>query len=121
MGPWQAVPSLNLGKPSPDWCVGMVSNPPLVWSLVSNPLSVPVEGDEPSPVGDWSSEVVEEERRQSGYLTDSVLSGRGRGYRRGGRGRGRGMGGAYPNRDSGECFACACLRAVRLGSGHLFA
>ncbi|XP_076454075.1 RNA-binding protein FXR1-like [Babylonia areolata] len=57
-------------------------------------------GDEPSPVGDWSSEVVEEERRQMGYLTDSVLSGRGRGYRRGGRGRGRGMGGAYSSRDS---------------------
>ncbi|XP_070173182.1 RNA-binding protein FXR1-like isoform X3 [Littorina saxatilis] len=57
-------------------------------------------GEEPSPVGDWSSEVVEEERRQSGYLTDSVLSGRGRGYRRGGRGRGRGMGGGYPSRES---------------------
>ncbi|KAK7482885.1 hypothetical protein BaRGS_00025918, partial [Batillaria attramentaria] len=56
-------------------------------------------GDEHSPVGDWSSEVVEEERRQSGYLTDSVLSGRGRGYRRG-RGRGRGMGGNFSGRES---------------------
>ncbi|KAL8567203.1 hypothetical protein ACOMHN_046613 [Nucella lapillus] len=57
-------------------------------------------GDEPSPVGDWSSEVVEEERKQLGYLTDSVLTGRGRGYRRGGRSRGRGMGGAYSGRES---------------------
>ena len=41
------------------------------------------------PVGDWSEEVVEDER-QRGYNTDSVLSGR-----RGGRGRGRGRG--FPN------------------------
>jgi hypothetical protein len=70
------------------------------------------KGEEPSPVGDWSSHMDEEAPHQSGYLTDSVLSGRGRGYRRGGRGRGgRGMGG-YPGRDNGEwscryppCFA----------------
>ncbi|XP_064614770.1 RNA-binding protein FXR1-like [Liolophura sinensis] len=44
------------------------------------------------PIADWSAEVAEaEERRQSGYLTDSVVTGgRGRGYRRG-RGRMRGM------------------------------
>ncbi|XP_045200292.1 RNA-binding protein FXR1-like isoform X2 [Mercenaria mercenaria] len=37
-------------------------------------------------VGDWNNEVVREERRQSGYLTDSVLS---RGGRGGYRSRGR--------------------------------
>ncbi|WAR27956.1 FXR2-like protein, partial [Mya arenaria] len=30
-------------------------------------------------VGDWNREVMQEERRQQGYLTDSVLSSRGRG------------------------------------------
>ena len=65
-----------------------------------------VKGEEPSAV-DWSSQVVEEERRQSGYLTDSVLSGRGRGgYRRGGRAprgsRGGPLGGGYSSRESGE-------------------
>ncbi|CAG5133865.1 unnamed protein product, partial [Candidula unifasciata] len=50
-------------------------------------------------VGDWSAE-VDEDKRQAGYLTDSVLSGRGRGnggYRRGSRGGGmRGRGGLPP-------------------------
>ncbi|KAK6195216.1 hypothetical protein SNE40_000688 [Patella caerulea] len=54
---------------------------------------------EPVHVGDWSAEVMAEERRQSGYLTDSVLSGRGRGYRRG-RGRGRYSGYSSLRRDS---------------------
>lgn len=67
-------------------------------------MVITFQGDEHAPVGDWSTEVVEEERRQSGYLTDSVLSGRGRGYRKG-RGRGRGMGGASSSRDSGEWCA----------------
>ncbi|KAL5003963.1 hypothetical protein ScPMuIL_017419 [Solemya velum] len=52
-------------------------------------------GDESSshPISDWSAEVTAEEQKQSGYLTDSILSGRrGRGYSRGrGRGRGGGM------------------------------
>lgn len=49
-------------------------------------------------VGDWSAE-VDEDKRQTGYLTDSVLSGRGRGnggYRRGSRGGMRGRGGLPP-------------------------
>ncbi|BFZ06704.1 hypothetical protein BsWGS_09743 [Bradybaena similaris] len=50
-------------------------------------------------VGDWSAE-VDEDKRQTGYVTDSVLSGRGRGnggYRRGSRGGGmRGRGGLPP-------------------------
>ena len=57
------------------------------------------DGTGPEPVGDWSAEVMAEERRQSGYLTDSVLSGRGRGYRRG-RGRGR-FSGYSSRRESG--------------------
>ncbi|XP_029648133.1 fragile X mental retardation syndrome-related protein 1 isoform X2 [Octopus sinensis] len=60
------------------------------------------QGDDPlspRPISDWSAEVVEEERRQAGYLTDSVLSGRGRGFKRG-RGRGRG-GNSNSARDSG--------------------
>ncbi|RUS82513.1 hypothetical protein EGW08_009727 [Elysia chlorotica] len=56
-------------------------------------------GDDPSlpgsMVGDWSAE-AEEDKRQSGYHTDSILSGRGRGglgaYRRGMRGGSRGRG-----------------------------
>ncbi|KAI8743687.1 fragile X mental retardation syndrome-related protein 1-like isoform X2 [Biomphalaria glabrata] len=52
-----------------------------------------------SMVGDWSAE-VDDEKRQSGYLTDSILTGRGRGggaYRRGSRGGGpRGRGGLPP-------------------------
>ncbi|KAL8595672.1 hypothetical protein ACOMHN_025708 [Nucella lapillus] len=54
-------------------------------------------GREGSPDGDWL-EGGETEGRQAGYLTDSVLSGRGQ--RRRGRGRGRQRGGAYPNRES---------------------
>ena len=72
-------------------------------------LPVNVEGGGLPHVRDWSAEVAEEERRQSGYLTDSVLTGRGRGYRRGGRGRGRGGGGGYTSRDSGECVRVLCL------------
>lgn len=57
-----------------------------------------------SIVGDWSAE-VEDDKRQSGYLTDSILSGRGRGggaYRRGSRGGGmRGGRGGLPPRGSG--------------------
>ncbi|KAL4220254.1 RNA-binding protein fxr1 [Mactra antiquata] len=51
---------------------------------------------------DWNNEVVKEERRQSGYLTDSVLSrGGGRGYRSRGRPRlPRGRGGFSSNRNS---------------------
>ncbi|XP_069104783.1 RNA-binding protein FXR1-like isoform X2 [Argopecten irradians] len=54
-----------------------------------------ISGDESGHnVTDWSAEVTAEEQKHSGYLTDSVLSGRGRGGR-GGRGRGRGYG--YPS------------------------
>ncbi|XP_025080246.1 fragile X mental retardation syndrome-related protein 1-like isoform X2 [Pomacea canaliculata] len=74
-------------------------------------------GDEHAPVGDWSTEVVEEERRQSGYLTDSVLSGRGRGYRKG-RGRGRGMGGASSSRDSDYSNTRYDRRSNRGGYDH---
>ncbi|KAK3776884.1 hypothetical protein RRG08_024656 [Elysia crispata] len=56
-------------------------------------------GDDPnlpgSMVSDWSAE-AEEEKRQLGYHTDSILSGRGRGYRRGLRGNSRGRGGLPP-------------------------
>ncbi|XP_060578868.1 RNA-binding protein FXR1-like isoform X2 [Ruditapes philippinarum] len=53
-------------------------------------------------VGDWNNEVVKEERRQSGYLTDSILSRGGRGgYRSRGRPRiPRGRGGYSSNRNS---------------------
>ncbi|XP_021361865.1 fragile X mental retardation syndrome-related protein 1-like isoform X3 [Mizuhopecten yessoensis] len=55
-----------------------------------------ISGDESGQnVTDWSAEVAAEEQKHTGYLTDSVLSGRGRGGR-GGRGRGRGYGG-YPS------------------------
>ncbi|KAL3846906.1 hypothetical protein ACJMK2_017855, partial [Sinanodonta woodiana] len=47
-----------------------------------------VEDSENPSIGDWSAEVASDERRQSGYLTDSVLSGGRRGYSRG-RGWGR--------------------------------
>ncbi|CAL1538808.1 unnamed protein product [Lymnaea stagnalis] len=65
-------------------------------------------GDDPSMpaamVGDWSAE-VDEEKRQAGYLTDSILSGRGRAggaYRRGSRGGGmRGGRGGLPPRGAG--------------------
>ncbi|XP_033760408.1 fragile X mental retardation syndrome-related protein 1-like isoform X2 [Pecten maximus] len=55
-----------------------------------------ISGDESGHnVTDWSAEVTAEEQKHTGYLTDSVLSGRGRGGR-GGRGRGRGYSG-YPS------------------------
>ncbi|XP_048247310.1 fragile X mental retardation syndrome-related protein 1-like isoform X1 [Haliotis rufescens] len=58
------------------------------WATERHGMNTGDEATSPEPVGDWSAEVMAEERRTSGYLTDSVLSGRGRGYRRG-RGRGR--------------------------------
>ncbi|KAK3095544.1 hypothetical protein FSP39_015938 [Pinctada imbricata] len=62
-------------------------------------------GDEssPAPVGDWSEEVLAEESAHSGYFTDSVLTGRGRGgYRPRGRGGFRSRGSGYSsNRSSG--------------------
>lgn len=56
-------------------------------------------GDEPNnPVVDWSADGEDDRKRDAGYLTDSILSNRGRGgYRRGSRGGGmRGRGGLPP-------------------------
>ncbi|XP_078311179.1 RNA-binding protein FXR1-like isoform X2 [Crassostrea virginica] len=49
----------------------------------------------PAPIADWSEEMNAEDSRQSGYYTDSILTGRGS---RGGSGgyRPRGRGGRYP-------------------------
>ncbi|XP_052783565.1 RNA-binding protein FXR1-like isoform X2 [Mya arenaria] len=55
-------------------------------------------------VGDWNREVMQEERRQQGYLTDSVLSSRGRGGYRGGR-RPRARGGYHRNSDYDNRFS----------------
>ncbi|XP_062570562.1 RNA-binding protein FXR1-like isoform X1 [Saccostrea cucullata] len=49
----------------------------------------------PAPIADWSEEMNAEDNRQSGYYTDSILTGRG--PRGGGGGyRPRGRGGRYP-------------------------
>ena len=77
-------------------------------------------GDDPnlpgSMVSDWSAE-AEEEKRQLGYHTDSILSGRGRGYRRGLRGNSRGRGG-LPPRGPGTSdytqFACSLEPGCKL-------
>ena len=67
---------------------------------ISN-LAIIGDDSESGVVADWSSEVAREEGRQSGYLTDSVLS-RGRGGYRG-RSR-RGRGGYSSGRNSGTVF-----------------
>lgn len=53
-------------------------------------------------VGEWDREVEREERQQQGYLTDSVLSARGRAAYRGRRPRARGT--FNTHRNSGKCF-----------------
>lgn len=66
-----------------------------------------VDESSPVPIADWSEEMNAEDNRQSGYYTDSILTGRG--PRGGGGGyRPRGRGGRYPrgsgyssNRSSG--------------------
>lgn len=66
-----------------------------------------VDESSPVPIADWSEEMNAEDSRQSGYYTDSILTGRG--PRGGGGGyRPRGRGGRYPrgsgyssNRSSG--------------------
>ena len=86
-----------------------ISNSFKIWkiyihsSVTTHPLPTWHTGDDPGMpgpmVGDWSAE-ADDDKRQSGYHTDSILSGRGRGgpggYRRGLRGGSRGRGGLPP-------------------------
>ena len=75
-------------------------------------VDISVDESSPAPIADWSEEMNAEDSRQSGYYTDSILTGRGS---RGGSGgyRPRGRGGRYPrgsgyssNRSSGMLFIC---------------
>jgi hypothetical protein len=75
-----------------------------------------VDESSPAPIADWSEEMNAEDNRQSGYYTDSILTGRG--PRGGGGYRPRGRGGRYPrgsgyssNRSSGkkQISVCVCL------------
>ena len=59
----------------------------------------------PPSVADWSADGEDDRKgRDAGYLTDSVLSGRGGrgGFRRGARGGFRGRGGGLPPRGPGQ-------------------